>query len=480
MYNPSRTTYRIAANCPGRFPTHVVKQDGTAHPELTLYANKASDSLSKRTVPIYLAEVLRVFTWVQQDTILQEDQQSLLGPIGQVRRILYEYLTADCKCVLRQRRDGKTTTIFVRTTNQTRVNVKLTLAVMKHFYATLIPARAYKHENPLVSAELVRELKHTKDRIQEAFVANQGRRSPHNSGGVDDNWQHQLRYSTNYFQLANGEWKPRIIADALLPARILHAGRKYGWGLRETTISRMLFESGGRIGDIMSCTLGDWLLYDCLNRIEATSKGSDGRRVKTLVFTTDTTNLLKRYWNTERAEVETGPFKKLADFTRASKNRKLDPHTVPLFLSNSGKPYAAATFRDYYWRPALAASGIKCQPHQARHWFVTTSLDEIDKTAKNPVERQRLREKLVQYMAWHSGEAMLDVYDQSGSRAAEHVPLVHGRLAAIEQQYKSRPLPSATAYSERQSKPTPTEVASDSDFEALLRMGKKSGQSNAS
>lgn len=247
MYNPSRSTYRIATNCSGRYPTHVVKQDGTAHPELTLYANKASDSLSKRTVPIYLAEVLRVFTWVQQDTILQEDQQSLLGPIGQVRRILYEYLTADCKCVLRQRRDGKTTTIFVRTTNQTRVNVKLTLAVMKHFYATLIPAHAYKHENPLVSAELVRELKQTKDRIQEAFIANKGRRSPYNSGGVDDNWQHQLRYSTNYFQLANGEWKPRIIADALLPARILHAGRKYGWGLRETIISRMLFESGERL-----------------------------------------------------------------------------------------------------------------------------------------------------------------------------------------------------------------------------------------
>ena len=255
------------------------------------------------------------------------------------------------------------------------------------------------------------------------------------SGGVDDSWRNQLRYSTNYFQLADGEWKPQVISDSRLPSMVYKAGQQFGWSQRDHVIARMLFESGGRISDVVHRTLADWLQHDCLNQVASDSKGSHGNRIKTLAFTTETANMLRRYFNTERAAIERGPFKLLGEMLKAIRKDQLDPKTVPLFVGHRGSPYSADSFRDDCWRPAMTAAGIKCQPHQTRHWFVTTALTEIDETSKSEAERVRRRGDLVKYMKWTSGDEMLKVYDHTGARAAAGMKSLHDKMQKLERLY---------------------------------------------
>lgn len=433
--------FSVVKGCPGRFPIQVVDGRGWPHPQLTAYANKAAESLSTGSASAYLGEVLRLFSWAASDCILQQEGQHLLGPAEQVRQILYEYLVADCKCVARHRQDQAASTIvIVRTTQDTRVNVKMTLSAMKHFYGVLASCDLYSAANPLVSAELANQLSQDLNQKQMEFRAEHGRGSPRNSGGVDDNWQHQLRYSTNFFQLADGEWRPQIISDSRLPSLVYKAGERFGWSLRSEVIARMLFESGGRISDVVLRSFGDWLRHDCLNRMASDSKGSHGHRVKTLAFTTGTANLLRRYFNTERAAVAKGPFKTFGETQRAAKNGRLDADTVPIFLSRSGRQYSPASFRDDCWRPAMRAAGIKCQPHQTRHWCVTAALDEIDKTSSSDVERERRRHEFVTYMRWKSGEQMLATYDHSGTREAANMASLHDHMRSLEERYKKERL----------------------------------------
>lgn len=106
MAGDSRSAFRVERGCPGRFPVHVVDLEGLPHPELTVYANKAGESLARRSVPVYLGEVLRVFSWTARDEIFSAEGIGLMGGIDEVRRVIRDYLAADCKCVLRQRRDS--------------------------------------------------------------------------------------------------------------------------------------------------------------------------------------------------------------------------------------------------------------------------------------------------------------------------------------------------------------------------------------
>lgn len=428
--------FEVVRYCPGRFPIQIVDAVGLPHAQLTVYANKAAETLSGKSVPVYVGEVLKVFSWALNDQILQEEEQSLMGPASQVRRILSEYLVADCKCVVRYRQDsGVTTTIIVRRSSETRVNVKIALAAMKHFYSVMGGCDLYSKSNPLVSEELARSIASELQHRQRVFIQEHGRASPLNSGGVDDNWRDRLRYSTNYFQLADGEWKPQVISDSRLPTMVYKAGEVFGWSLRSHVISHLLFESGGRINDVVDRNLEDWLRHDCLNQLESDSKGSHGNRIKTLAFSTETANLLRRYFNTERAEVERGPFRTLGEIQKAVRKGQLDPKTAPLFLSRSGKAYSPNSFRDDCWRPAMKAAGIKCQPHQARHWFVTAALQHIDETSKNEAERARRRNELVKYMKWKSQE-MLTVYDHTGTRAAAGMKTLHDKFSVLEKLYQ--------------------------------------------
>jgi hypothetical protein len=45
-------------------------------------------------------------------------------------------------------------------------------------------------------------------------------------------------------------------------------------------VTRLLFETGGRIFEVTGLTLGDWAIRGLTREATAASKGSHGRRVK--------------------------------------------------------------------------------------------------------------------------------------------------------------------------------------------------------
>jgi integrase len=109
------------------------------------------------------------------------------------------------------------------------------------------------------------------------------------------------RLSDSYYRIQGDEWLPQIVDDAKLPGLVLAGGSKVkGWGLREECVTRILFESGGRISEVLSLTLGDWNARGLLREANATNKGSNGKRVKFFRWHDNTAKLLRRYFDTER------------------------------------------------------------------------------------------------------------------------------------------------------------------------------------
>ncbi len=149
------------------------------------------------------------------------------------------------------------------------------------------------------------------------------------------------------------------------------------------------------------------------NHLSASNKGSYGIRVKTLVVSSTTVKLLRRYFDDDVAGRRKADPQSLR-LSDAARIKRADPKGLdgrPLFLNQRGRRMSATLFRDFYWKPALEAAGIDADPHQARHWFVTNALRNIDKTSTIPDERTRRRQELIQYMAWRSGERTLSAYD---------------------------------------------------------------------
>ena len=65
------------------------------------------------------------------------------------------------------------------------------------------------------------------------------------------------RLSDSYFKLVGESWTPQVIDDAAFPARILSGGRRVGWRLQGECITRILFESGCRVSEVVGLSLGD-------------------------------------------------------------------------------------------------------------------------------------------------------------------------------------------------------------------------------
>jgi len=66
------------------------------------------------------------------------------------------------------------------------------------------------------------------------------------------------RLTDSFFELRGKEWIPQIIDDPTFPVSELTGGRKLsGWGLREECVTRLLFETGGRLFEVTTRRLGN-------------------------------------------------------------------------------------------------------------------------------------------------------------------------------------------------------------------------------
>jgi hypothetical protein len=95
------------------------------------------------------------------------------------------------------------------------------------------------------------------------------------------------------------------------------------------------------------------------------SKGSHGRRVKFLRFSSETAKLLRRYFDGERRRLD--PQKQtLEGYLQEAKAGHVDLAQIPLFLSMQRTPLSAKTYREHSWNPACQAAHIDADVHQAR------------------------------------------------------------------------------------------------------------------
>ncbi len=159
---------------------------------------------------------------------------------------------------------------LVSVTGRTRSNVSAFLVALKLCYVVMREVGCSTGENPLIDVT-----SRVLDDVEDDDLnceANHPPRMPEISG-VEPTRSHR-RLTIGFFKLVGREWVPQIIDDPTFPVSVLSGGRKLpGWGLREECVTRLLFETGGRIFEVTGLTLGDCANRDLTREAPAVSKG---------------------------------------------------------------------------------------------------------------------------------------------------------------------------------------------------------------
>lgn len=431
-----QSIYRFVPRPAGAGHDHAVLVFDGAHRldlPLTTFAREATRRLSSNSVKVYLYALMPFFTFLGSSGP-DAQQRSWNGDLETVRKSVTEYLEDHLGCVIRRHRLGFE---LVHVTGRTRGNVGAFLAALRLFYVVMREVGCYTAENPLidVTSRVIND-------VQDDDLGGDKDDPPSmpEISGVEPTRSHR-RLTDSFFKLVGREWVPQIIDDPTFPVLVLSGGRKLpGWGLREECVTRLLFETGGRIFEVTGLTLGDWVSRGLTKEMTAISKGSHGRRVKFFRFSAETATLLRRYIDDERRVHDRRSWR-LADYLRARDANMANLSEVPLFLSARGTALKAKSFRETYWAPACRVVGLDADPHQARHWYVTMAVRTIHETSTTEGEiRRRIRE-LIEYMQWRGGEQTMASYDHyfDAARHADIQDQLHERLrVALEQGLKQR------------------------------------------
>lgn len=434
------------------------------HVPLTAFAKEAKARVADGTARTYLNAILPFFAFLEVDEWQFRAGKRWNSEPALVRQAVDDYLVGQLRCKVRAHREGFQ---LVMITAGTRSTVRVFLSGLKLFYRVAQEAGYYAYGNPLVdsvaatTAELLRQLEADTDTP----------RMPVESGVIAP--RRKQRLSDSYFKLQGEEWIPQVVDDPTLPTRLLAAGRQVGWSLRDEIVTRMLFETGGRISEVTGLTLSDWADRGLLQEASAFSKGSHGVRVKFLRFSPETAKLLRRYYDGERHRHDPEGFG-LDDYIRSSKTGHVDLRQVPLFLTARGTGYGPEVFR-VHWNQACAVAGLDVDCHQARHWYTTMAVRQIyEQTQAEGEVKRRLRE-LIEYMKWRSGEAVLDAYQHyfDAARHAEVQDVLHRRLDAALKHESAATAKRAQTHLVRQG---PAQLPDDPDFDFLRSLGDTSDE----
>jgi integrase len=296
------------------------------------------------------------------------------SPPDAVQESIRDYLVHRLGCKVQPR----STYAYVKLTAQSPSTVRLFLAALKQFYAMMCREGYYEHSNPLVdaSSRLLREIE------QEERV---GRHRMPQISGVEEPVTVYL--SENCFRLSDAQWEVHPVDDPELGKRLVEGFAPAGLCLRDQIVVRMALETGARIREILTLTVGDWRARGSKQEARAWSKGSRGRRVKTIRFSSTTSRMLRQYLNTDRAGLDQ-ELRRLEHLSDAD----------PLFLSQRHKPYDYEAFKRH-WYKLCKTLHLDLNVHMIRHWYVTMSMRLIAEEAKNSAEIVLRKEELVRYMA---------------------------------------------------------------------------------
>lgn len=438
------------------------------HYELTRFAKVVPISLEIGTIKNYLYALLPFFSWLDTDRQQLKNGRQWQESPEKIRLAVEDYLVQQMKCQMQEHRLGFQ---IIRPTAKSPSQIHMFMVALKCFYKLMIRQGYYAYPNTLVDS-LAEVLATVEEYTEDASHYP----SMPDVSGVQEP-RSRKRLTDSYYKLVGDEWIPKIIDDPSLPTQILKGGRQLKkWGLREECVTRMLFESGARISEVVALTLGDWVALDMKQEAQTFSKRSKGRRVKFIRFSSDTAKLLRRYFNTERIKYDPNSYS-LDNYLGLVKHQQLDLLKVPLFLTAQERPLTPKNYRDNYWRLACEAAGIDANLHQARHWYVTMAIRQIYETSTTDGEVERRKRALKTYMKWESQET-INAYDHyfDSLQHAEIQDRIHGRIdielkerlekrqQAYCQPLKLRP----TEALENTSKSLPE----DDEFDYLCRIGR--------
>jgi integrase len=392
---------------------------------LTSFIKPVPRRLSPRSVRVYVHALMSFLAFVERRGAAPNKQLGWNTTPDRVRALAAQYLEEELGCVIRQHRLGFE---LVSVTAKSPSNVGVFLASVRLFFNVMREVGCYAGENPFVDVGA---------RVPSDSDADAAR--PPLMPDVSGVEPPRSRKRDSLFKLVGRDWTPQIIDDPVFPVAILTGGRKlHGWGLREECVTKLLFETGGRIFEVAGLTLGDWRNRGLTREATAASKGSHGKRVKFFRFSSETVTLMRRYFDGERRSHDCRRWT-LAEYLRACDDKSVNPHEVPLLMSARGTQLSATSYRETYWIPACRQAGLDADPHQARHWYVTMAVRTIHETSIDEGEiRGRIRE-LIEYMQWRGGEQTMASYGHyfDAARHADIQDQLHERLrVALEQGLK--------------------------------------------
>lgn len=448
----------------GPHPILVFDRQNELHFPLTIFAGEAIKRLSSGTARLYLNVLIPFIDWLETDESDGAVHRTWDDPPEDIQQAVEDYLVERLKCKVREHRAGFQ---LVSLTDGARTTVRVFLSALKLFYRIMQRQDRYDHPNPLVDGASVM-LAEVEDQISSNNSLPQ---IPEVSGVVPPR---KRRLSDSYFKLVGETWTPQVIDDPEFPARILSGGRVVGWRLQEQCVTRILFESGCRVSEVVGLSLGDWAARGLLQEAQAFNKGSHGRRVKFIRFSATTAKLLRHLFDAERCQADRNHYG-LDEYLRQGQEGRTHLDRVPLFLSRRGTQLTAKTFREGYWNPACRAAKIEADVHQTRHWYVTQAIRSIYETAGSESEIDRRLRELIEYMSWKSGWETLEAYQHyfDPQRHIEVQDRLHQRLEeALKGELGNPPGRAAPSVATRQIEER------DSDLEYLLVLGGRRGPHN--
>lgn len=381
-------------------PVLVFDCESRIHLPLTVFAKAAFEQLAPATARVYLYTLLSFFTFIDQNVWQIKSGRGWDSEPGEVRKAVDDYLVNQLQCKVREHRLGFQ---LVAITAGTHSHIHIFLSALKLFYRVMCGTGSYHYDNPLVDIKAVAAIADAQNYIEKQAQSLPPPMPPWS--GVAEPRNPRRRLSDSYFRLEGEEWVPQIIDDPHFPILVSRGGDLVGWRLREQCVTDLLFETGGRISEVVGQTLGDWYARGMKVESRAFSKGSRGRRIKFLRFSSNTAKMLRRYFNTERRKCDPGRYT-LDEYLRLAKREHLDLYKVPLFLTAQGNPLTPKVYRDCYWKPACRAVNLDADVHQARHWYVTMAIRHIYETSADDAEIARRVEDLIAYMKWKSKETI--------------------------------------------------------------------------
>lgn len=219
-----------------------------------------------------------------------------------------------------------------------------------------------------------------------------------------------------FFVVVGDKWPSsgRMVTTPM--TQVYKAALLAGWSPGNLWMLRALIESGARLSEVVALTILDTI--ECSDggvRCNAINKGSRGQTHKEIGWTPSCAADLVEFIDEHRVSPlefrRYGRRLKVEDYRELYASGHHDALRVPIVPTRLGGHYTRDGFYNHVFSPTLSPLGIR--GHDPRHAFVSTNLDRIFEQYWQDEHLLKIAcDKLIEYMSWSTGEAMLFLYSK--------------------------------------------------------------------